>query len=94
MECPECGTQWHPPAIFPIPLTPRQKYVLDFIIGYSDQHGFSPTFQEIANGVGVASKTGVSQHLANLEDRGWITRLEKRARSILILQQPAKSEAA
>ena len=38
-------------------LTPRQKDVLDFVVSYQSDKGFSPTYKEIAEGVGVLSRS-------------------------------------
>lgn len=54
-------------------LTPRMKDTLDFIVDFQVEKGYSPTFREIANGIGVSS-TGRVQVLVNaLKDRGYIS---------------------
>ncbi|HNY39558.1 MAG TPA: repressor LexA, partial [Bryobacteraceae bacterium] len=45
-------------------LTPRQKEVLDFILKFSEQHGYSPSFEEIAGGVDLASLATVHKHVS------------------------------
>jgi len=29
-------------------LTKRQKQILDFLVGFHDKHGYSPSFEEMA----------------------------------------------
>ena len=38
-------------------LTDRQRQVLDFIIDFRDEHGYYPSYREIADGVGFTLKT-------------------------------------
>ncbi len=40
--------------------------ILQFIIGYIQKHGYSPSFREIAKGVGVKSTNTVSNHLMEM----------------------------
>ncbi|GAB4341015.1 MAG: transcriptional repressor LexA [Calditrichia bacterium] len=65
-------------------LTPRQKAVLEFIAEYIGEHNFAPTYQEIADAFGMASKQGAVRHLAALERKGYIERSDATARSIRI----------
>lgn len=68
-----------------ISLTPRQQDALRFIIGFQEAKGFSPSFMEIAGGIGVRSPSRVARHLDDLEERGAIRRLANRARAIEVL---------
>ncbi len=66
-------------------LTQRQRDVLQFISEYIGRLGYPPTFQEIADAFGIASKHGVVRHLVALERKGYITRSGTLARSIRIV---------
>ncbi|MFA6219626.1 MAG: hypothetical protein WC692_07575 [Erythrobacter sp.] len=70
-----------------ISLTLRQQDVLRFIIGFQQAKGFSPSFREIAQGVGNRAVSRVALHLDVLEERGAIRRLASRARAIEVLVQ-------
>ncbi len=48
------------------PYTPRQKAILEFIRGYQQDHGVSPTLEEIGQEFGVHRVT-IFQHLNALE---------------------------
>lgn len=51
-------------------LTKRQKQVLDFIKDYiTDSGGVGPSYQEIADGVGLTSKSSVHRVVHALIDR-------------------------
>lgn len=69
-------------------LTVRQRQVLDFILDYQMKRGVAPSYGEIADGVGLASKQGPHRIVSALEERGYISRLPGRARSIVVLGAP------
>lgn len=67
-------------------LTPKQRKLLDFIAGYQRDHrGDSPSFAEMAAGIGVATKSAVHRLLEGMEERGAIVRDRRRARAIRVL---------
>jgi len=68
-----------------MPLTKRQKEILDFVSRFLDRHGYSPTLEEIATYFHLASLNGVYKHLQALQERGFIRRLSNQARSIQLL---------
>lgn len=68
-----------------ISLTPRQQDLLRFVIGFQEAKGFSPSFKEIATGIGLKGTAQVSRQLDALEERGAIRRLVGRARAIEVL---------
>jgi len=63
-------------------LTERQIQLLNFIRVYSVTHGVMPTFAEIADHFGLASKSGVHRLITALEERGHIERIPGRVRAI------------
>ncbi|MFQ5422912.1 MAG: transcriptional repressor LexA [Phycisphaerae bacterium] len=63
------------------PATPRQAAILTFIRDYTYRHGYSPTYEEIADEYGI-SKVTVFEHLTALESRGLIRRNKYKARSL------------
>ncbi len=65
-----------------MPLTRRQRQILDYIRTYIEEKDYSPSFEEIARHLNVASLNGVYKHLRALEARGFIRRLSNQARSI------------
>ena len=66
-------------------MTPKQMEVLRFIEDFSNQHGYSPTLQEIADHLHV-SKVTILGHLKNLEREKRIRRPHYRRRAIEVLQ--------
>jgi repressor LexA len=67
-------------------LTRRQKQVYDFISSFVDQHGYSPSFEEIAEGLGLSSLATVHKHITNLEQKQLLKRDYNRSRSIDLLK--------
>ena len=64
-----------------IPLTPKQKKVLDFINQFTEENGYSPSLNEIAKFIGKAVST--AQHFVNeLQSKGYLQKEENVARGI------------
>ena len=63
----------------------RQRQVYDFIHGFVQKNGYSPSFEEIGNGMGLSSLATVHKHISNLEKKGLIKRDYNRSRSIDVL---------
>ncbi len=68
-------------------VTRRQKEVLDFIGGFVERHGYSPSFEEIARGLSLRSLATVHKHVTNLQTKGVLQRGHNRSRSIDVLPQ-------
>jgi hypothetical protein len=66
-------------------LTQHQKSALDFIRGFVFEHGFSPSYGEIAQALGVAGKSQVHKTVHELVERGAIALLPNRSRSIQVV---------
>jgi repressor LexA len=63
-------------------LTRRQKEVLDFIASFVESHGFSPSYEEIAQGLQLASLATVHKHIQALESKTYLKRGFNQSRSI------------
>ena len=48
-------------------VTRRQKEILDFLESFVTRNGYSPSFEEIARGMGLKSLATVHKHITNLE---------------------------
>ncbi|HVC00196.1 MAG TPA: transcriptional repressor LexA [Candidatus Dormibacteraeota bacterium] len=69
-------------------LTKRQKQVLDILVTFLNRQGYSPSYEEIAQSLGLASLATVHKHLSTLERKGFIRRGHNRSRSIEIVHLP------
>jgi repressor LexA len=65
-----------------MPLTKRQKEILDYIESFIDDQGYAPSFEEIAESFGYSSLATVHEHLSNLERKGYIRKSYNESRSI------------
>jgi repressor LexA len=63
-------------------LTRRQKEFLDFLIGFTDSKGYSPSYEEIASALDLASLATVHKHVSALEMKGYIRRGFNQSRSL------------
>jgi repressor LexA len=63
-------------------LTKRQKEVLDFIADFIEDNGYSPSYEELANGLHLASLATVHKHVQALESRNYLHRLFNQSRSL------------
>jgi repressor LexA len=69
-------------------LTKRQKEVLDFLVGFVNKHGYSPSFEEIARALRLTSLATVHKHITTLERKGFVRRGYNQSRSIEVTQLP------
>lgn len=72
-----------------MPLTKRQREILTYLTTYSEQNGFAPSFEEIAERFDYNSLATVHEHLTNLERKGYIKRSYNESRAIEILPSEA-----
>lgn len=70
-------------------LTAKQAALLEFIKESIEVTGSPPSFEAMASGVGLASKSGIHRLLRALEERGYITRMRHRARALSIVSDLA-----
>src|SRR5256885_1772507 len=63
-------------------VTKRQKQVLDFVAGFVDDNGYSPSYEEIAKGLNLASLATVHKHISTLEAKQYIKRGFNQSRSL------------
>jgi repressor LexA len=66
-------------------ITKRQRQVYDFIAEFVQRNNFTPSFQEIGDGLGLSSLATVHKHITNLQKKGLLTRDYNRSRSIDLL---------
>jgi repressor LexA len=81
-----------------VALTRRQKEVVDFIVGFVEENGYSPSYEELARGLNLASVATVHKHIEALESRGYLRRSFNQSRSVEVsskyVQERRKSQQA
>jgi repressor LexA len=63
-------------------LTKRQKEFLDFLAGFLEKRGYSPSYEEIADGLSLASLATVHKHIMALEAKNYVKRGFNQSRSL------------
>jgi len=65
-----------------LPLTKRQREILDYLQDFIQQHGYAPSLEEIGRRFGLSSLATVHKHLTDLQEKGFIKRSWNRSRSV------------
>ena len=65
-----------------LPLTKRQREILDYLNEFIQQHGYAPSLEEIGRRFGLSSLATVHKHLTNLQEKGLIKRAWNRSRAL------------
>lgn len=76
-----------------MPLTRRQKQILDFVESYIAENGYAPSFDEIGQAFGLASVATVHEHVSNLERKGYIRKAYNESRSIELVREDRGASA-
>ena len=74
-------------------LTKRQNEILAYLRAHIAEHGYAPSFEEIAEQFTFASLATVHEHLTNLERKGYIRRQYNESRSIEVLPPRGTAKA-
>ena len=75
-------------------ITKRQREVYDFIAEFVQRNQYSPSFEEIGEGLGLSSLATVHKHISNLEKKGLLNRDYNRSRSIDLLPPKGRLKQA
>src|SRR5499433_2074989 len=75
-------------------ITKRQRQVYDFIAEFVQRNNYTPSFQEIGDGLGLSSLATVHKHISNLEKKGLLSRDYNRSRSIDLLPPKGRLKRA
>ena len=75
-------------------LTRKQHELLMFIHERIKESGVSPSFDEMKDALGLASKSGIHRLITALEERGFLRRLPHRARALEVTKLPSQATAA
>ena len=69
-------------------LTRKQHELLVFIDQHLKKTGFSPSFEEMKEGLQLRSKSGIHRLISALEERGFLRRRHHRARALEVMRLP------
>src|SRR6266498_2596510 len=76
-----------------MPVTRRQREILDYIAKHIEEKGYAPSFEEIARQFGFQSLATVHEHLTNLERKGYIRRTHNESRAIEVVPPKGQTGA-
>jgi SOS-response transcriptional repressor LexA len=65
--------------------TKKQKELLEFIKSFIAEHGYSPSYREIMNGLKYTSVATVALHVNSLIKRGHLRKRDRSARSLEVV---------
>ena len=66
-------------------LTKKQKRLMDFLQDFQNNHDYSPSYREIAAGLGLRSVASVAEHIDHLVQQGFLKRSTGASRSLEII---------
>ena len=69
--------------------TKKQRELLAYITKFIAEHGYSPSYREIMNGLNYTSVATVALHVNNLIARGHLHKRDHSARSLEVVDSPA-----
>ncbi len=67
-------------------LTFQQERLLSFIMSYQKTKSITPSYDEMKEALNLKSKSGIHRLVSALEERGYIKKLENKARAIEIIK--------
>ena len=76
-----------------MPLTKRQKEILDFLELFVAEYGYPPSYEEIARNFGYTSLATVHEHVENLRQKGYIRKSYNASRSIELVPSQGHASA-
>ncbi len=65
----------------------KEREVLEFLVQFQNQYGFSPTLSEIAKATGHKANSTVHTLIRSLVDKGYIQKVEGNARVLKVIDQ-------
>jgi repressor LexA len=75
-------------------MTKREQLVFDFIKAYVRLHGIPPSYEVIAKGLGLRSRSNIHRIVHNLKDDGLIETKPHKFHAIRIVDKSAREMAA
>lgn len=74
--------------------TKKQRELLNYIEQFIGEHGYSPSYREIMNGLQYTSVATVALHINNLIKRGHLRKRDHSARSLEVVTSVTHEEQA
>lgn len=71
----------------PAVLYRRERELLNYIIQFQEQHGYSPTLREMADAMGRNSVSTMHALIRSMVDKGYIQKVEGNSRTLKVLKK-------
>ena len=68
-------------------LTKKQKQVLDFINRFKKDHGYAPSYREIAEELHLSSPATIFEHIRSLKSKGYLRGEDNQARALEVVDE-------
>ena len=65
-------------------LSAKHQKIYDYIVSFTDLHGYSPTVREICDAVGLRSPSTVHSHLKILQEGGYLEKSDHKTRALSV----------
>ena len=78
-------------SIMATKITKKQLAVLNFLEDFTGENGYSPSYREIQEGLGLSSVSAVAEHIDNLVAKGALRKVPGAARSLEVLDYKHES---
>lgn len=78
----------------PAVLYRKERELLNYIIQFQEQYGYSPTLREIGEAVGKRSPSTIHSIIRSLVDKGYVQKVDGNTRTLKVLQQPISEAGA
>jgi len=75
-------------------ITNRQKQILSYIKKFIKEKEYSPSYDEIRKHFRLVSKTGVQQHIEALIGKGFLSKIDGKARSLELTEKKSPETVA
>jgi repressor LexA len=75
-------------------MTDRERAILEFVKAYMKLHGVSPSYEVIARGVGLRSKSNIHRLIHKLEKDGHLKLKPYKFRSIKLIDRSVSEVSA
>ena len=73
-------------------LSIAEQRVLIIVTQFIETHGYAPTTRELAGLMSYASNSTPHEHLGALRDKGYVTWIDGKARTLRILNKEARAK--
>jgi repressor LexA len=75
-------------------MTPKQKMALEFIKAYMEVKGYPPSYRNIAEGLGIRSKSNVHRLVHALREQGLLDLQPHKIRSLKVVDKSVDKVSA